>query len=235
MERRHPAVLYLVAVAGAVLLSCLVTIGFSYYFHGLLRLDYLVTGFLTSLVVSVLISYLFVALLTRLHNLKARIEELAATDDLTGVLNRRMYEITVRQEMARCRRYTQPLSMIMVDIDHFKNINDTLGHSRGDLVLRGIADAISDNLRASDYLFRYGGEEFVVLSPQTDIDGVHILANRIKTNVQKLRLPGVPPLTISLGLVSSNHEMSCQDMLEKADEALYAAKTKGRNRIELAM
>lgn len=235
LERQHPARLYLGAVMGAVTFTGLSAVGFSFYFHAEYRAEYLISGLLTALIVSVLLSYLFVALIARLQRLQARVEQLAATDSLTGVLNRRMYEITVRQEMARCRRYRQPLSLIMVDIDHFKQINDTLGHSRGDIVLRNIADAIADNLRESDYLFRYGGEEFVVLSPQTDIDGVDTLARRIKNNVEQLRIPGIPPLTISLGLVSSDQEMSHQDMLEKADEALYVAKARGRNRIELAM
>ncbi len=235
LEERNPFVLYLLAVSGAVGATCLFAVAFSYLFFGHFMAEFLAAGFCISLVVSAFLSYVFVALIRHLHALKCHVENLAATDDLTGVLNRRMYEITVRQELARCQRYTQPLVLIMIDIDHFKNINDSLGHTRGDMVLQCVSATIAANLRASDYLFRYGGEEFVVLSPQTDLAGAHILADRIKANVECLRIPGVPRLTISLGLVSSQDDMDSRAMLEKADEALYMAKTRGRNRIELAL
>lgn len=234
MELWNPATLFGVGVVASVAIGTGLTAGFCYYAGGTLVLETMTAGIVTALMVAVVPCYFLVRLVERLREQRDRVETLAATDDLTGVLNRRMYEITVRQEMARSRRYHQPLSLIMVDVDHFKNINDTLGHTRGDVVLRVISDAIAENLRQSDYLFRYGGEEFVVLSPQTDREGIRILAGRIKSRVEKLRVPGVPSLTVSLGLVSSSEDMDCGAMLDKADEALYVAKARGRNRIEFA-
>lgn len=173
-----------------------------------------------------------------LNKQKQILEKLASHDDLTGLLNRRSLNITLGQEFSRCQRYHTDLSLLMMDLDHFKEINDTYGHSFGDFVLNSFAGRLTDTLREADFAFRFGGEEFILLLPQTDIRGAVILAERIRE--QNLREEfasrnNTALVTVSIGVSSvGKHQPEVQnDLIAFADKALYRAKENGRNRTEI--
>jgi diguanylate cyclase (GGDEF)-like protein len=163
------------------------------------------------------------------------VQRLAITDSLTGLHNRRHFFELAEREFDRARRYRHSLSAIMLDIDHFKQVNDVYGHTIGDLVLQTLATCCLKHVRSSDILARYGGEEFVVLMPETDLIGASVAAERMRWCVEKspVETEGGPvAITISLGVASAAAD--CADLatlLRAADTALYAAKRAGRNRV----
>lgn len=164
------------------------------------------------------------------------IRRLLTTDHLTGVLNRaRFYELA-ETELARCRRFTQPMSALMIDIDHFKAVNDRHGHAGGDEVLKVMAQAIQALVRSIDIFGRLGGEEFAILLPTVDLEGARIVAERLRREAAQLGLrhEGVEiPITVSIGcaMLASHEGGSVQTLLRAADEALYRAKREGRDRV----
>jgi two-component system cell cycle response regulator len=162
----------------------------------------------------------------------------AMTDALTGLLNRYGLQHTLAREHAEARRYQRPLSCILIDLDKFKTINDTYGHAIGDLTLQQVAGILREAVRASDTVFRYGGEEFLVLLPETDLEGAIALADKIR-EVAASRPFGdgghVFNLTLSAGASSLCTDESGHDMIARADMALYHAKEQGRNRVEPAL
>jgi len=171
----------------------------------------------------------------------ARLERHGLTDPLTDIPNRRFLERRLSEEVERCRRYGHPLSCVMLDIDYFKSVNDRYGHSIGDQVLKAVAGALSKGLRVSDILSRYGGEEFVLLLPETGLrHGVRI-ARRHHREIGMLRLqtPDGERLRISVsaGVAVLDHPSRTADkglgqwLLEQSDEALYRAKRQGRNQV----
>lgn len=174
--------------------------------------------------------------------LHAEVQKLALTDSLTGLYNRRGFYELGRHEMERARRFRRPLAAMMIDIDHFKLVNDTFGHAIGDQVLLALAGRLRASLREVDVLGRYGGEEFAILLPETDLFTASGVAERLRNYVTEpmpLQLPhqaGAPlAITASFGIansVTTTHDLS--GLLERADMALYAAKRNGRNRIEVA-
>jgi two-component system, cell cycle response regulator len=162
-------------------------------------------------------------------------QERAMTDALTKLLNRHALGHTLARESAEARRYTRPLSCLMVDLDNFKTINDTYGHATGDLVLRQIAAVLREAVRGTDTVFRYGGEEFLVLLPETDLSGASALGEKIRAAAAaRLFGEGARPfdLTLSIGVASLSGDESGVDMIARADSALYRAKKRGRNRVE---
>ncbi|NJD08786.1 MAG: GGDEF domain-containing protein [Methylococcaceae bacterium] len=162
----------------------------------------------------------------------------AYLDPLTGTRNRAALLGCLRREWEMAKRYSQPLSAIMLDVDHFKTINDTYGHSVGDSVLQTVAQIIAGSVRTSDLLFRYGGEEFLVLLAGTGEDAATQLADRIRTTLERrICLPGdglTIRLTASLGVACLNHGELAETLVHRADQALYRAKAAGRNRVALA-
>ena len=156
-------------------------------------------------------------------------ERMAQTDRLTGIANRRGIEREIKQEMSRLRRYETPLSFAMFDIDHFKHVNDTHGHSVGDDVLREVARIIAKALRDTDLVARWGGEEFLVVLPETNGEGARLCADRIRLAVEKSALP--VPLTISAGVHQASPGESLTEILDQTDKQLYLAKNSGRNRV----
>ena len=162
-------------------------------------------------------------------------------DALTKVHSRRHFENRLDEEMQRFTRYGQPLSLIMLDIDHFKQVNDTRGHHVGDMVLREVGGIIAQCIRTSDYCARYGGEEFVILLPHTNMKKAHILAERMRKRISKrpLALQCEAPLgvTVSLGIASltPGDEKNKRALLCEADAALYEAKQSGRNKTCIAV
>ncbi len=155
---------------------------------------------------------------------------LSLKDPLTGLGNRRLMDIVLQRSFLKVKRYGGRLSVLMIDIDYFKEYNDTHGHSAGDELLAGIARTISKNVRDIDLVVRYGGEEFLVSLPETDAAEAHETAERIRKGVEE-----ETGVTVSLGLASLEGAMQDKEaLIKKADEALYLAKRKGRNRIETA-
>ena len=166
-----------------------------------------------------------------------REQTLSHTDVLTGIHNRRyLFELAV-QKFAVASRYQQPLAVMMIDIDHFKKVNDTFGHIVGDQMLKNVTKIAHAELRSADVIGRYGGEEFVILLPMTNARQAGLLAERIRADVAALRLPtekGDASATLSIGIVEINHKESTEvveDVFRRADEAMYAAKQAGRNRV----
>jgi len=161
------------------------------------------------------------------------LEQLASADLLTSAWNRRHFEEAVESEIHRSRRYGHPLSLLMLDIDHFKRINDTFGHGVGDQVLREIANCVRSTIRLSDSLTRWGGEEFIVLMPNTGISSAAVLAERIREQLASHEFSGIGQVTASLGVAEYVLTASREDWLERADRAMYRAKAAGRNRVEI--
>ncbi|WP_430432473.1 sensor domain-containing diguanylate cyclase [Methyloversatilis sp.] len=157
-------------------------------------------------------------------------------DHLTGLLNRRAFVEAVELEMQRWARFPRPLSLVMIDADHFKRINDQYGHAAGDAVLRHLAAGMTATFRAMDVLARFGGEEFVVLLPDTTLEGAEIVAQRLcqLLATQAVEVGGqVVRYTVSAGVAAMDADVSDFDaLMQRADEALYAAKAGGRNRVE---
>ncbi|MBA3423835.1 MAG: diguanylate cyclase [Rubrobacter sp.] len=160
--------------------------------------------------------------------------QLAHTDQLTGVANRRRFCTDLREEMEKAQRYGRPLCVILFDLDNFKHINDSYGHDRGDAVLREIVRAIDPLLRVSDRLGRWGGEEFIIVTPETDLLQSHWLAERLRGSIAHHEIDSTPGVTASFGIASFVPGDTEQTLIKRADEALYRAKTQGRNRVEAA-
>jgi two-component system, cell cycle response regulator len=166
---------------------------------------------------------------------KQRLEKLAATDALTGCLNRRALSEALGNELDRARRYSLGLTILLLDIDRFKQINDTRGHIAGDSVLRQVGELLIREARSVDIVARFGGEEFVVVMPETAMDGAAIFAERLRRRVETRDFadPGEDPLhlTVSIGVASFPHERitSADSFVASADQALYRAKNEGRN------
>jgi diguanylate cyclase (GGDEF)-like protein len=162
-----------------------------------------------------------------------QLELLSITDKLTGLFNRRKLDAVLEEEFALSRRYAMRFAVIMVDIDHFKRVNDSHGHGAGDLVLAGVADILRACTRESDALGRLGGEEFVVLCRQSTRDGGIAAAENLRGAIAAHAFDGVDPITASFGVAACRDGDSVASLLERADAALYRAKHNGRNRVEV--
>ncbi len=169
-----------------------------------------------------------------LRKREAEVEALTRNDALTGVLNRRGLDAALAVEATRQTRLELPLSLVIFDLDHFKQINDGHGHAVGDVVLRAIGQLLRQMARQTDHVARFGGEEFVVLLPMTTIDDALLFAERLRQAVQELDLPDSLCVTISLGVTQWQAGDSAESAFVRADGALYQAKQGGRNRVALA-
>jgi two-component system cell cycle response regulator len=163
---------------------------------------------------------------------------LATVDTLTGLLNRRAFLDVLDRESARSERHSYPLSILLLDADHFKRVNDTYGHAAGDAVLQGFARVLGTVARRSDVVARWGGEEFVVALPQTGAAGARVAAERVRRALAEARypIPGGDPLrmTASVGAATAQPPWTKEAVVSAADAAMYAAKARGRNRVEFA-
>ncbi len=186
------------------------------------------------------IEYLFVAVhdVTETVNFEQKLVAMNMMDSLTGVNNRRSLEAHLQEEVDRHLRYRHALSLIMLDIDHFKDVNDTYGHQCGDHILQMMAEIISASMRKEDILARYGGEEFCCLLPETPLEAAIILAERFRTKIEDYLFEfgeACIRVTISLGISTLDEKAATVEaLLKKADDGLYMAKKKGRNRIAVA-
>ena len=177
--------------------------------------------------------------LTNLH-LRERLMEDATHDPLTGLYNRRYLQSWLSKELVRSQRHGRPLSLMLIDIDHFKQLNDTLGHEAGDLALQGLSQHINEQIRQSDIVCRFGGEEIILVMPETSMGHARERAEQLCSSVAELRLSSeagdlLPPLTVSIGLASyPQHATDGDNLIRAADHAMYQAKARGRNRVYLA-
>lgn len=160
---------------------------------------------------------------------KERLKEMAMKDPLTSLFNRRIFEELGYLELARVKRYSGDLSILIFDLDHFKKINDEYGHPVGDSVLIEIASLVANNIRETDIFIRWGGEEFVIISPGTNSDGMNILSEKIRKLIDEYKSSENPSVTVSVGYTSYQNNDQLNDMIKRADNALYCAKTEGRN------
>lgn len=160
------------------------------------------------------------------------LEFLSIHDHLTKLYNRNFISQRAAEAVQSHERFKQPVSLIIMDIDHFKRFNDRYGHSIGDDVLVAVADVAKNNLREVDHIGRWGGEEFVIMCPNSDLDAAHILAERIRITVEKIQIAGVSePVTCSFGIAQLVAKMDFTDWFDAADQCMLSAKSSGRNRI----
>ncbi len=161
------------------------------------------------------------------------LENMALTDGLTSLYNRRYFDMFYENIFNQSSRYGIPLTLIMCDIDYFKKINDTYGHDRGDVVLKEIANILKSNTRKTDIAARFGGEEFMVCLPSTEITSALDVARKIKQMVLKIKMKDIKKVTVSMGVTFYRKEFGSnpKDLLKRLDNLLYEAKNRGRNRI----
>jgi diguanylate cyclase (GGDEF)-like protein len=162
----------------------------------------------------------------------------ALVDPLTRVLNRNAYNLTLEQTLRDFSRYKDPTILMVVDIDHFKILNDTYGHKAGDGVLRSVAASLDQSIRASDYIFRYGGEEFVILLKKCSLEQSKKVAEKVRRQVEENFSSGKDQklsVTVSLGLTQLKENDTEASVFQRADQALYKAKSNGRNRVEIKL
>ncbi|MCL1137831.1 GGDEF domain-containing protein [Shewanella pneumatophori] len=159
--------------------------------------------------------------------------KLAKTDVLTGLANRLELDTRLSHEIERCRRSQYPLSIILVDLDHFKKVNDNYGHLLGDKCLIQASEILTNNTRVLDTVGRWGGEEFLILCPETNLDNAIDLAEACRAIIEQHRFAEGPHVTVSLGVTTMIEGDSLEALINRADQALYNAKTLGRNRVEV--
>lgn len=169
----------------------------------------------------------------KLQDYNTQLEELLVTDKLTGLYNRHKLDDTLISELIQFKRYQTPPSIIIMDIDFFKSVNDTYGHQVGDEVLKDVANLSKNAIRSSDILGRWGGEEFLIICPETDLEGTYILAEKLRIILESHEFVNVGNKTASFGVTTATIGASDDDLIVQADDALYKAKIKGRNRVEI--
>ncbi len=163
---------------------------------------------------------------------KTSLELLATHDSLTGLYNRHEFQRRIDEELKRFQRYGKRLSLILFDLDHFKKVNDNFGHHRGDQVLVSFAGIVKRIIRGSDIFARWGGEEFVLITPETTLQDATLLAERIRQTVADYEFVDVGKVTVSIGVSSARADDIVEKLFKRADDALYQAKQGGRNRVE---
>ncbi len=174
----------------------------------------------------------------QINYIYTRTKYLSITDELTGLSNRRCFDSTFEKEFLRAQRYNNKLTLVMFDIDHFKNVNDTYGHQCGDYILKQVSNAALQTFRKTDTIFRFGGEEFVVILTETDIEQSIIPLERFRKTIETLNLNYTGQqinITVSIGACQLTPEISTsEEFLHKTDDALYQAKNSGRNKTILS-
>lgn len=169
------------------------------------------------------------------RNLRKLTEQMAITDELTGLYNRHYLEKSIDSVITRSDRYNEPVTLVMFDLDHFKEVNDKWGHPAGDTVLKQTASIAKNLIRSSDMLVRFGGEEFILLMPHTAIAGGKSVAEKIRETLAKNVYPGIGPVSASFGVAERKDDESFDRWYARTDEALYRAKQYGRNRVDSAV
>ncbi len=164
---------------------------------------------------------------------EATIRRLSLTDPLTGIANRRALDKHTESTFAQACADTGPVWLIIADIDHFKRVNDSWGHESGDLALSVVANALRERSRDTDFVARFGGEEFVILAPNLSREAVQAYAERLRQGIANIAIPPIGHITLSFGIARRQPEDTGRDLFARADAALYRAKASGRNRVEI--
>jgi diguanylate cyclase (GGDEF)-like protein len=203
---------------------------------GLYRLPYEITTQVTVNLTGILIAFGVFAYLYEYTNEQANRRWIrhSYTDPLTGLGNRQLFSLLLHKSHAQATRHHRSVSLILIDLDRFKTVNDTYGHVVGDHVLVELATLLSRSIRRSDTLIRWGGEEFIIIAPDTDIEHAHELAEKLRRTIQSHAFDTVGHITASFGVTQIKTEETEENAVRRADEALYRAKENGRNRIESA-
>jgi len=160
---------------------------------------------------------------------KKELEKLSITDQLTGIFNRRKLNESLASEVEKAKRYKRPLALLMIDIDHFKQINDTYGHQVGDYTLTAVSEILTRSIRNSDIAGRYGGEEFMIICPETSEDSAKMMAEKLRLAISEYTYKHLEGLTISIGVAKLEEDITTETLISRSDSALYAAKRGGRN------
>lgn len=171
------------------------------------------------------------ALIERQEKLTEEIRSLSEIDHLTEMYNRRKITELIETEYVRYKRYKHPLSIILIDIDYFKKVNDVFGHNQGDVMLKEFAELLQTDARESDHVGRWGGEEFLIICPETDIHGVATLAEKLRKSIKEYPFTNVGHQTASFGITTCTDDCTVESMMNHADKALYSAKSAGRNKV----
>ncbi len=169
---------------------------------------------------------------TKHQRTSKELERLSVIDPLTSIYNRRKFNELLISEIDRSKRYRTDLSIIMCDIDHFKNINDTYGHNVGDTALIAFSEKITQSIRETDIFARWGGEEFMILMPNIDINSARSVAEKLRSIIEKTDIKEVDTFTASFGVTNLNQEDTPDSFIKRVDEVMYKAKNNGRNRVE---
>ena len=165
----------------------------------------------------------------------AYLYEESIADGLTGLYHQKFFKLRLEEELTRSKRYKYSLNLVMIDIDHFKKVNDEYGHLMGDTILKEVASVLKKSTRLEDVVARYGGEEFAIIMPYTSKEDIGEVVERIRVRVEKMRVSGIG-ITISVGVGHfdcRDMDLSYKDLIKRADEALYLAKRMGKNRVEI--
>lgn len=176
---------------------------------------------------------IYVLDITQRKRAEAEIHLLATTDSLTGIANRREFSAILAREVDRAKRYGTPMSLAMYDLDYFKRVNDTFGHDVGDYVLQTVTRLVKENIRANDVVARWGGEEFMVLMPQSDVQAARNASEKLRLAIAAHHFDKVGSLTASFGVAAFEPQDDLNSLLKRVDDALYRAKEQGRNRVEI--
>ncbi len=192
------------------------------FLEGALSYKIILTLFLT-----LLLSHLFSILTFRIQN---KMKELIVRDPLTGAYNRRQLDIMLTQAFERLKRYATLSCILAIDVDHFKSINDTYGHATGDDVLIQVVRIIQSKIRKLDSIFRIGGEEFIILLPDSNLEGAWVVAEKIRKEVEQTKILPTQTVTISIGIAEIQSNETNYQWIHRCDQLLYKAKEQGRNR-----
>jgi diguanylate cyclase len=190
--------------------------------------DSVVLRFVISLLAVSIFSAIFVRVITKQH---LKLKSIAATDSLTGLFNRTLLQDTLEYAVHQSDRMKAPMTMMVLDLDHFKAINDSLGHEAGDSVLRGVGELLKKRIRGSDKIFRIGGEEFLVLLSNTDSNGGQRIAEELRSAMESQSLLSDRTVTVSIGVASLHSGENWKQWMKRCDEKLYRAKMNGRNQV----
>jgi diguanylate cyclase (GGDEF)-like protein len=167
----------------------------------------------------------------------ARLYEESIVDGLTGLYQRKYFELRLEEELKRSQKYKHPLNLVMIDIDYFKRVNDEHGHLMGDAVLKEVASVFKKSIRLEDVVARYGGEEFVLIMPHTSVENMRKTGERLRAEIEEMEISGIR-ITISVGIGhfdTKEMDFNHKDLINRADRALYLAKKRGRNRVEMIL